>query len=100
MSRMTEPSLLLVMTLCVAVPLSSCGSTHKGPKLIEADGVNYTACDGAIWYSNSNDLRDPSLKTYTVIFKDARGVKHEMDTVRPLNVTDLPDDTRDCTNPR
>jgi hypothetical protein len=78
--------------------LASCGSAHNGPKLIQADGVNYTACNGAIWSSNSNDLRDPSLKTYTVIFKDAQGVEHEMDTVRRLDVTDLPDDTPDCKN--
>jgi hypothetical protein len=61
------------MALCTAVQLASCGSVHTGPKNIEADGVSYTACDGAIWFSNSNDLRDPLLKTYTVIFKDARG---------------------------
>jgi hypothetical protein len=87
------------MALCTAVQLASCGSVHTGPKNIEADGVSYTACDGAIWFSNSNDLRDPLLKTYTVIFKDARGVEHEMDTVRRLKVTDLPADTRDCANP-
>ena len=100
MSRKVQPNLVLVTAICAAVPLASCGSAHKGPKLIQADGVNYTACTDAIWFSNSDDLRDPSLKTYTVIFKDARGVEHEMDTVRRLNVTDLPDDTPDCATPR
>ena len=95
---MVKPKPMLVMALCTAVPLASCGSARQGPKLIQADGVNYTACNGAIWFSNSNDLRDPSLKTYTVIFKGARGVEHVMDTVRRLNVTDLPDETPDCKN--
>src|SRR6202030_718664 len=39
---------LLAATFCAEVSLMSCGTPQAGPKLIEADGVRYTACGGAV----------------------------------------------------
>ena len=67
-----------------------------GPKLIEADGVRYIACGGAIWMRNDGNLKDPATMTYEVLFKDAQGADRHLTMVRVLEITDLPSDMPVC----
>jgi hypothetical protein len=58
--------------------------------LIEADGVSYTACGGVISMLDDSNLRDSETWSYDVRFTDARGVNHELKSVRNLKITSLP----------
>lgn len=78
--------------------LGSCGGSHPGPKLIDADGVRYTACGGALWFRNEGNFKDPDAIRYEVLFKDAQGRSHDLKNVDILIVTDLPEDTPACNN--
>jgi hypothetical protein len=87
---------LLAATFCAGVSLMSCGTPQAGPKLIEADGVRYTACGGAVWAKSDGTSKDPATMTYEVLFKDAQGSNHHLTMVRSLNITDLPSETPAC----
>jgi hypothetical protein len=89
---------LLAATFCAGVSLMSCGTPQAGPKLIEADGVRYTACGGAVWAKSDGNSKDPATMTYEVLFKDAQGSNHHLTMVRSLNITDLPSDTPACSS--
>jgi hypothetical protein len=64
--------------------------------VVEADGIRYTACGGAVWARNQGNSKDPATMTYEVLFKDAQGLNHHLMMVRSLNITDLPSDTPAC----
>ena len=91
---------VLCVAFCSVMTLSSCGPSRVGPKEIEADGVTYIACGGALWLENDKIQRDNEPSTFQVLFKDAQGNNHELKMVRMLKVTDLPDDTPACSNAR
>ena len=55
---------LVVLDFCAALSLSACVTSQDGPKLIEADGVRYTACAGATWLRDQSNSRDPGTMTY------------------------------------
>jgi hypothetical protein len=86
----------LAVAFWAAISLSSCGTPRTGPKLIEADGVRYTACNGAIWTRDDGNSKDPGTMTYEVLFKDAQGANHHLTMLRQLRITDLPIDTPGC----
>jgi hypothetical protein len=90
----------IVLAFFSAVTLSSCHASRPGPKLLEADGVTYTACGGALWIADVKEPKDDEPPTYEVIYKDAHGSKHQITRVRTLKITDLPDDTPACSNPK
>jgi hypothetical protein len=89
---------LLAATFCAGVSLMSCGTPQTGPKLIEADGVRYTACGGAVWAKSDGNSIDPATMTYEGLFKDAQGSNHHLTMVWSLNITDLPSDTPACSS--
>ena len=102
-SRGHHSELLLVAAVCSAVEICSCHAPHAGPKLIEADGVGYIACEGAMWTRNDGNLKDPATMNYEIVFKDALGSNHHLTMVQTLKITDLPDNTPECdksTNPQ
>lgn len=86
----------LVALVCAALFLNSCGPSRTGPKLIDADGVRYTACGGVVWERNEGNSKDPETMTYEVLFKDAQGANHHLTMVRSLNITDLPGNAAVC----
>jgi len=86
----------LAVAFWAAISLSSCGTPRTGPKLIEADGVRYTACEGAIWDRDEGNSKDPGTMTYEVLFKDSHGSSHHLTMIRQLRITDLPKDTLAC----
>jgi hypothetical protein len=88
------------ITILAVVPLCACGSSNNGPKLIQADGVTYTACGGALWVPNETPPTAVDSKSYEVLFQDADGTKHHLQRVRVLRITDLPSDTPACRNSR
>ena len=96
MSQSHQLKLCLIAAVYGVVQVSSCHAPRPGPKLIEADGVTYTACGGALWLRNDGNLKDPSTMNYDVQFQDAQGLNHHLKMVRMLKVTDLPDDTPLC----
>jgi hypothetical protein len=77
--------LLFIATICGVALLVSCSAPHPGPKLIEADGVPYAACGGALWIQNENP-RNIEPVAFEVLFQDARGINHELKGVRMLKV--------------
>jgi hypothetical protein len=82
---------LLVIVLC------ACSGSPTGPKRIQADGVTYIACGGAVWIPAAKDTAgDDSAGTYDVVFTDPQGNKRELKRVRSLWVTNLPDDSPEC----
>jgi hypothetical protein len=87
-NRKHHARLLFIATICGATLLGSCSAPHTGPKLIEADGVTYAACGGALWVQNENP-RNIEPITFEVLFQDAQGINHELKGVRMLKVTDL-----------
>jgi hypothetical protein len=66
--------------------------------MIDADGVKYLACGGAIWMENQGNAKDPITFTYDVVFEDANRKTHELKLVHSLAITDLPRDTPACQN--
>ena len=75
---------LFAITICAAATLCACGASHQGPKLIEADGVTYTACGGAFWIQNERAPRAIDSISYEVVYKDAQGIEHHLTRVRNL----------------
>jgi len=66
--------------------------------MIEADGVRYIACGGALWVRSEGNSKDPATMTYEIVFKDALGSNHRLTMVHAISMTDLPSDTPECTN--
>jgi hypothetical protein len=64
--------------------------------MLNADGLNYLACDGAIWAMNQGNVHDPVTWTYDVLYEDASGKPHQLRAVHTLKITDLPDDAPAC----
>jgi len=91
---------LVAIPLLAGMLLCGCRASRTGPKLIEADGVTYTACEGVLWVANEDIPQDPGTRSWSVVFKDAQGVTHNLPRVRMLTVTDLPSDTPACKAPR
>lgn len=89
-------AVLFVMLCCVAALLISCRRRDDGPKLIEADGISYVACGGAVWLLDDSNFKDPGTWSYQVIFNDAQGIHHELKRVRILNITRLPRNAPAC----
>jgi hypothetical protein len=101
MDRNRFSDFLIVGTFFSAALLSAYGAAPRpGPKLVQADGVTYTACGGALWIADMKEPNDNEPPTYEVIFKDAHGTKHQLAKVRTLRITDLPDNTPACSNPK
>jgi hypothetical protein len=73
---------------------------RTGPQLIEADGMTYIACGGAVWVPTEGNFKDPGERSFHVLFKDAQGMMHELNRVRILRVTDLQSDTTSCVTSR
>lgn len=74
-------------------------SDNRGPKSIEADGVNYIACSVLSWFADGT-FKDPDNTSYDVFFKDTEGRTRELKRVRVLRITDLPNDKSFCTASR
>jgi len=91
-----QSTFLIVLTFFSVATLNACTATRPGPKLVEADGVAYTACGGALWFEDIREPKDNEPRTYEVIYKDAQGTKHQLTKVRTLKITDLPDNTPAC----
>ena len=87
--------LLLIAAALSAIQIASCRARRNGPKLIEADGVTYIACGGALWVEDENP-REIDPRTFEVLFQDVQGINHELKRVRTLKITDLPDHTPEC----
>jgi len=96
MSVRDRLGVFLAATIFGAASLSSCGSPHAGPKLIEADGVSYTTCTGVLALGAEGDYRNPDAASYEVVFTDADGKRHDLKRVRTLYTKDLPSDTPEC----
>jgi hypothetical protein len=79
-----------------AAMLASCSPGDIGPKLIEADGVSYTACGGVISVLDDSNQRDPETWSYDVRFTDAGRVNHELRRVGKLRITSLPPQSAGC----
>lgn len=95
-SKRNAISVSLVAFCIVAAVLASCRARDMGPRLIEADGVNYTACGGVISMLDDGNQRDSETWSYDVRFTDARGVNHELKSVRNLRITSLPPHSAAC----
>jgi hypothetical protein len=94
---MTGHRLCAIAALILGLLLSNgCATQSPGPKVIEADGVRYIACGGAIWVPNQGNLKDPITMTYDVAFEDDRGAVHRLTGVHSLIVTDLPANSPLC----
>jgi hypothetical protein len=72
----------------------------SGPNLIDADGVEYLACGGAVWLRDEGNARDLQAANYFVTFKDAEGATHTLKRVRALKVTDLASNDPCCAYPQ
>lgn len=90
---------LFLAACCVAVQLNSCSPPKTGPKLIEADGVRYVACGGALWVRSDGNSKDPATMDYEIAFEDAIGSNRHLTMVHTLRITDLPSDTPECATP-
>ena len=90
----------IIVAFFSVAALSGCNATRPGPKLVEADGVAYAACGGAIWFADTREPKDDEPRTYEVIYKDVLGTKHQLTKVRTLKISDLPTDTPACSNPK
>ena len=88
-----------IVVLAIFIAVRSNQPIKTGPKLIEADGVKYFACGGALWLLNEGNPKDPGERSYYVAFKDANGVMHELKRVRMLKVTELTNDVSACIKP-
>jgi len=62
--------------------------------------VAYTASGGALWIADIREPKDNEPRTYEVIYKDPQGTKHQLTNVWTLRITELPDNTPACSNPK
>lgn len=89
--RMHCPHAILFVVLIPTLALNSCAPSRRGgPKLIEADGKKYIACQGAVWTTNDGNEKDPATKSLDVLFKDAQGSTRHLAMAHSLQITDLP----------
>jgi hypothetical protein len=93
-------AVILTLVLVVAFVLKTPHSSASSPKLIRADGVEYVACEGALWLPSDGDSKNPDTMSYSVIFRDAEGRTRELKRVHMLKVMDLPKDTPRCARTR
>jgi hypothetical protein len=100
MHSVRHSTIPIALAFFSAAILSSCTATRPGPRLVEADGVAYTACGGTLWFEDMREPKDNEPRTYEVIYKDAQGTKHQLTKVRTLKITDLPDNTPSCSSPK
>jgi hypothetical protein len=92
---------LPAVVFSAAALLCACSAPKTGPKLIEADGITYTACGGALWVEDGElNVRDIDSRSYEILFVDAKGITHKLQRIRKLKITDLPSDTPACMTPR
>jgi hypothetical protein len=97
---MCETRTFLAVVFSATALLCACRPPKTGPKLIEADGITYTACGGALWVEDGKvNVRDIDSRSYEVLFTDGRGITHKLKRVRKLKVTDLPSDIPACMTP-
>jgi hypothetical protein len=97
MGHRSTATLLLLLAAFTSLELNSCARPRVGPKLIQADGASYVACNGVLWLE---DVKIPKgyPSTYNVLYRDVQGVNHQLRDVRALRITDLPADTPACQN--
>lgn len=76
-------SALAALTVILALFCCGCGDVPRtvrtAPKIIEAGGVQYTACEGFITvYRPSRDVADSSRETYEITFSDEYGKERDL----------------------
>jgi hypothetical protein len=70
--------------------LAGCDDIQQSPKLIEADGQTYLACQGFVWVSREGGGLFGGGGTFKVTFTDAAGLSHTLRGLKQVNVSDLP----------
>jgi hypothetical protein len=77
--------------LAASFSLSSCGSDmlpDNAPKLIDADGSAYVACEGFVWVSTQDGGSGGA--SYSVKFTEKDGVSRDLRGIRKLDISDVP----------
>jgi hypothetical protein len=74
--------------LSLLIALSGCGSPHKSPKIVDADGKSYYACDGLVWIRENSGLLGGEV-TYSATFTDQFGQAHDIRGIKKLSMQDL-----------
>ena len=65
---------------------------HMAPKIIQANGVSYLACEGWITvYSPSREVASSSPKSYEVTFYDGSGKYQDLAALSAYTIVDAPD---------
>ena len=65
---------------------------HMAPKIIQANGVSYLACEGWITvYSPSKEVASSSPKSYEVTFYDGSGKYQDLAGLSSYTIVDAPD---------
>src|ERR1700742_815320 len=92
--------LLLFSIIAGCLVLASCNCDvlpENAPKLIEADGQTYVACEGFIWVSTQSS--DLSGASYSVKFTQKDNISRDLRGVKKLDISDLARDSRDLCKP-
>ena len=81
----------LAFLMALTFSWSGCENIPSGvsvaPKLIEADGSLYTACEGYITvYHPSRDIADSSSQTYEITFTDDYGKARDLKDVKAYTI--------------
>jgi hypothetical protein len=88
----------LLMTACLSVALLGAAAyeyvpahLHAAPKIIQANGILYLACEGWITvYSPSRDVASSSPRTYEITFYDGSGKYQDLKRLGSYSVVDAP----------
>jgi hypothetical protein len=85
--------------LAVPLLLEGCGKPDAGPKIIRADGVEYTACGGVLTVHSPREAPyDENPGTSEVWYEDPQGVRHHLTKVRSLTVEPFKGDPAICSH--
>jgi hypothetical protein len=88
---------LLLTTFVIVVPLAIVGyqympaHLHAAPKIIQANGISYLACEGWITvYSPSREVASSSPKSYEITFYDGSGKYQDLKALGFYAIVDAP----------
>jgi len=67
--------------------MAGCSKPDVGPKVIHADGVDYTACCGVVTAHSAREAPyDNNPGTDEVWYEDPQGARHHLSKVRSLTI--------------
>lgn len=78
--------ILAILVVFTVAALSGCDRVQMAPRIIDADGKQYIACEGLVWVNDDSSLFS-SNPVYKISFTDLAGKNHVLRGIQKLYVS-------------